>query len=77
MVQFRGLRYSGILKEDLWQRWLVKNQRSATQLGGKEVIKNTRLKISQQITSLVMTQVLELTARLKDKVMSDILWFDK
>ena len=49
----------------------MKNQRSATRLGGKEAIKNMRLKISQQITSLVMTQVLGFTARLKD--MSDIL----
>ena len=49
----------------------MKNQRSATRLGGKEVVKDVRLKISQQITSLVMAQVLGFTARLKD--MSDIL----
>ena len=53
----------------------VKNQGSATRLVWKGVIKNVRLKISQQNTNLGMTQVLGFTALLKD--MSDILWFDK
>ena len=48
---------------------------SAMRLVGKGVIKNMRLKISQQITSFVMTQVLGFTANMKD--MSDILRFDK
>ena len=48
----------------------MKNQRSATRLEGKGVIKNMGLKISQQITSLVM-QIQGFIARLED--MSDIL----
>jgi len=58
MVQYHDLRYSEILKEDVpQQRSLVKNQSSATGLGWKGIIKNVRLKISQQNTSLAMTQV--------------------
>ena len=58
MVQYQDPRHSKILKKDVpQQRLLVKNQSSATRLGWKGVIKNVRLKISQQNTSLAMTQV--------------------
>ena len=76
MVQYQGLWYSVILKKDVpWQRWLVKNQNSANRLRWKGIIKNVRLKNSQQNANLEMTQVLGFRAILED--MSDILWFDK
>jgi len=76
MVLYQRLRCSQILKKEVPQRrWLVKNQSSATWWGWKGVIKNVRLKISQQNTRLGMRQVRGFTALLKD--MSNILWFDK
>jgi len=76
MVLYEGLRCSKILKKEVpHRRWLVKNQRSATWWGWNGVIKNVRLKSSQQNTRLGMTQVRGFTALLKD--MSDILWFNK